>query len=605
MLTIRPKIAVNVIAAVLVSAPAALPGNPVKLSGSIAGIVRSATGVPQMGASVLLFNRSERQVEKVITNEHGIFAFQSLTPDLYSIRVSLASFVPAVKQKIAVQPGVQSLLYVNLTSVLSSIQLVNLPPGQSALMSDDWKWVLKDSSSTRPVLRLLPGTSASDPNRRDPAVGSLFSDTRGVLNLSAGDPGSLGASSTEADLGTAFALATSVLGRNQLGLSGNIGYSANTALPAAGFRTSYIQGGNGPEVAVTVQQVYLPARGGQSTNQPGDAPALRSMSLSMRDSVALTDDLRLDYGGSLDSVSFLNRLNYLSNYARLTGNLGSAGTVRAGFSTGAPPTELLAQTQSGSGGEQVQGNSDSLAESLAALALLPRLSLLDGRPVVQRSRNMEIGYEKKLQKTTVNLTAYYEAVSNAAMTLVAPEGLFAPGDVLPDISSQSSVLDAGSFQRTGFAASVTQALGDRVQVGSSFGSSGGLTSAQQDLSAASVGALRSNLQTTQRFWASARASAVIPVTGTVITGSYQWMNYNNVVMPDHFYLTQNMYSETGLNVQLRQPIPALPGMPGRLEATADLMNGLAQGYLPLTEGGQRIVLAPCPRALRGGLNFIF
>jgi len=83
------------------------------------------------------------------------------------------------------------------------------------------------------------------------------------------------------------------------------------------------------------------------------------------------------------------------------------------------------------------------------------------------------------------------------------------------------------------------------------------------------------------------------------------MDYNNTVMPDHFYLTQSMFSETGLNVRVRQPIPALPGMPGRLEATADLVNGLAQGYLPLTEGGQHILLAPSPRALRGGLSFIF
>ena len=603
MLIIRPKLAVSVVAALLISAAAALPATPVKLSGSIAGVVRSTTGVPQMGASVLLFNRSERLIEQAITNEHGLFAFQALTPDFYSIRVSLASFVPAVKQKISVQPGIQSLLYVNMASVLSSIELVNLPPGQGALMSDDWKWVLKQSASTRPVLRLLPGSSTSDPKRRDKPVGSVFSDTRGVLSLSAGEPGSLGASSTQADLGTAFALATSVFGRNQLELSGNVGYSASTALPAAGFRTTYSRGGTGPEIAVTVQQVYLPARGGQSANQPGDSPALRSMSVSMRDSIALSDNIRLDYGGSLDSVSFLDRMNYLSNYARLTDDLGRAGTVRAGFSTGAPPTQLLVETQNS--GEHVRGDSDSLAQDLAALALLPRISLLDGRAAVQRSRNLEVGYEKKFQKTTVGLTGYHETVTNAAMTLVAPDGLFAAGDVLPDISSQSSVLDAGSFQRAGFAASVTQALGDRVQVGSSFGSSGGLTMNGQDLPGPSADALRSNLRTTQRFWASARASAIIPVTGTVISGSYQWMNYNDVVMPDHFYLTQNMYSETGLNVRVRQPIPALPGMPGRLEATADLLNGLAQGYLPLTEAGQRIVLAPCPRALRGGLSFIF
>ena len=188
-----------------------------------------------------------------MTNERGMFGFALLTPDVYSVRVSLASFIPAVKQKIAVQPGMQSLLYVNMASVLSSIELVYAKPGEGALMSDDWKWVLKESASTRPVLRMLPGFDGSDADQsaRKPSESSsasVFSDTRGVLNLSAGDAGSLGSSSAQSDLGTAFALATSVFGHNQVLLSGNLGYSAHTGLPASGFRTSYSHDGMGPVV---------------------------------------------------------------------------------------------------------------------------------------------------------------------------------------------------------------------------------------------------------------------------------------------------------------------------------------------------------------------
>ena len=604
MLIARPKLVASVAAALLLSAPVAFPATATPLSGSIAGIVRNNTGVPQMGATVFLFNRSERLVEQALTNERGIFGFQALTPDLYSIRVSLASFVPAVKQKITVQPGMQSLLYVNLASVLSSIELVYAAPGQGALMSDDWKWVLKESASTRPVLRLLPGASVSDPDLRDKPSGGVFSDTRGVLNLSGGDPGSLGGVSSAADLGTAFALSTSVFGRNQVQLSGNVGYSARAGMPAAGFRTSYSREGLGPEVSVTVQQVYLPARSGMapSPGQTDGVPALRTMSVSMHDSLAVSEALRLDYGGSLDSVSFMDHVNYLSKYARLTYSLGAAGQLRAAYSSGAPPAQLLVESQTADG--HVRGEAEALAEDLAALALLPRISLLDGHAAVQRSQNFELGYEKKIHATTVNLTGYRETVSNAAMTVVAPDDFFTVGDVLPDISSRSSILDAGSYRRSGFAASVSQALGDRVLLGSSFGS-GGALAMTDELSSPAADDLRSKLHGTQRFWASARASAKLPVTGTMISGSYQWMDYNDAVMPDHLYLTQSVYSETGLNVRVRQPIPALPGMPGRLEATAELRNGLAQGYLPVTEGGQRVLLVPSPRALRGGLSFIF
>jgi hypothetical protein len=593
----RPKFAIGVISALLVFSPASFAETATLLSGSIAGFVRDARGIPQMGASVFLFNRSERLIQQAMTNERGIFGFDALASDLYSVRVSLASFVPAVKQKIAVQPGMQSLLYVDLASVLSSIELVYAAPGQGALMSDDWKWTLKASSSTRPVLRMLPDSSASDPNHRDRASGGVFSDTRGLLNVSAGDPGSLGSTSSQSDLGTAFALATSMFGRNQLTVSGNVGYSAGSATPTAGFRTSFSRDGLGPEIAVTVQQIYLPAR------QPDGTPALRTMSVSLHDSSMLADNLRLEYGVSLDSVSFLDHLNYLSKYARLSYDVGNRGRFQLAYSSGAPPVQLMAEPTPDSGSDR--GDTAALAQDLAALSLLPRVSLLDGRATVQRTQDLEFGYEKKFRTTTINFTGYRENVTNAAMTILAPDDVFAIGDVLPDISFRSSILDAGSFQRSGFATSLGQGLGDKVQVGASFGSTGGLSAGQQQLSAGTAAELRSNLQTTQRFWASARASTKLPVTGTQVTGSYQWMNYRNTIVPDHFYLTQDLYSGAGLNVLVRQPIPSLFGFPGRLEATAEVRNGLGQGYLPLIEGGQRVTLVQSPRALRGGLSFIF
>jgi len=468
-------------------------------------------------------------------------------------------------------------------------------------MSDDWKWVLKESASTRPVLRMLPGFGGSNAdesavNPSESSSGSVFSDTRGVLNLSAGDAGSLGSSSSQPDLGTAFALATSVFGHNQVLLSGNLGYSAHTGLPASGFRTSYSHDGFSPVVSVTVQQVYL-------TGQADGAPALRNMSVSMHDSLMLTENLRLEYGGELDSVTYLDHLSTLSRFGRLTYNLGTAGTLKLAFSSGGPPIELLMDS-SGSQ-EPARGDSEALAQDLAALSVLPRLSLLDGRAAIQRTQDFEIGYEKKIRDTTMNLTGYSERVNNAAMTVVAPAGAFAPGDLLPDISSQNSVLDAGSYQRMGFAASVSQALGNRVQVGTSFGATGALSEDGQDMLANTADALRDRLHTSQRFWASARASARLPLTGTIITGSYEWMDYDDTITPDHAYLTQSLYAATGLNVRVRQPLPAMLGMPGRMEATAELQNGLAQGYLPITQGGQQVMLVQSPRALRGGLSFIF
>jgi Carboxypeptidase regulatory-like domain len=603
MMTGKPKFAVSLLTMLGLCAPAAFSATPPKLSGSIAGFVKDSSGIPQMGASVMLFNRYERLIERTFTNERGTFGFEALSPDLYSVRVSLASFVPAMKQKIAVQPGMQSLLYVDLASVFSSIELVYAAPGQGALMSEDWKMTLKGSAATRPILRALPEISMSDPSKKDKSTGGVFSDTRGMVKVSAGDPGSLGGTSSQTDLGTAFAVSTSVFGRNQLQVSGNVGYSTHSGVPTTGFRTSYSRDGVGPEVAVTMQQVYLPARADLAslTGQDG-APALRTVSAAIHDSVPISENMRLDYGMSLDSVSFLAHMNYMSKFVRLSYSLGDKGTVEFAYSSGAPPSQAIAGNHAT--GNDVRGDSAALADDLVALSMLPRLALLDGRTTIQRSQDFELGYEKRLRDTTFDLTLYRENVTNAAMTISAPEDFFPVGDVLPDISSKSSVFNAGSFRRLGYAASATQAIGDKIHLGASFGSGGALELRQHELQSPTADELRSKIQGTQRFWVSARASATMPGTGTEITSSYQWMDYT-AIMPSHFYLTQRLSPDPGLNIRVRQPIPSFPGMPGRLEATAELRNGLGQGYLPIAEGGQHVLLIQSPRALRGGLSFIF
>jgi len=110
-----------------VSAPAASL-NP--LSGEILGQVKNASGVAQMGATVFLYNRYDELVRKGLSNEQGRFVFDALAPDLYSIRVILASFVPAERRNIAVLPSSENRLDINLTGVFSSIGVTStgMPP---------------------------------------------------------------------------------------------------------------------------------------------------------------------------------------------------------------------------------------------------------------------------------------------------------------------------------------------------------------------------------------------------------------------------------------------------------------------------------------------
>jgi hypothetical protein len=118
--------------------------------------------------------------------------------------------------------------------------------------------------------------------------------------------------------------------------------------------------------------------------------------------------------------------------------------------------------------------------------------------------------------------------------------------------------------------------------------------------------LRSMIRSSRQQAATARITATSPWTGTHMIASYQWTGDPRAVMPGHLYSTEAVRQLPGMNIYVRQPIPGLGGLPWRVEATADLRNLLAQGYLPLAmAGGQQLLLVETPRSFRGGLSFIF
>ncbi len=568
--------------------------SPVRLSGSLTGSVHDSAGVPQMGAVVQLYNRNDKLVDKVMTSAKGDFLFASLVPDIYSIKVTVASFVPAIRRQILVQPGMQSVLAVNLTSVLSSIELLYTARKPGLLMSDDWRWALRSTMTTRPVTRILAGTDISDPNQAERVTSAMFSDTRGLVKLSAGESSSpFGTAGAQPDLGTTFALATSVFGSTQLQLSGNFGYGLTSEVPTSGFRTSFSPSEAGPQIKLTVQQVGLPTRG--ILVNGGNTPPLRTMSLTTIDRLDLGDRVQLDYGASIDSVTYLDRLNYISPFARLTAGIGP-GTLDLGYSSGAPPVDLL-------NAREMDG---SLQADVAALSLLPRVSMRNGRAHVQRSENMEIGYRVQVGSRTYSVGAYHEFVKNGALSMATSGDLYmTTGDLLPELSSRGSVFNIGNYNRSGYTASVTQTMGDNFSATIAAGRGGVLTTATRELTTEDADELRGTIRRAQRLWARGIVTAQVPVTGTRILGSYEWSDAR-ALTPGHVYLTQKIYPDTGLNVRVRQPLPGWGGLPGRLEATAELRNLLAQGYLPLsTSGGRTVILSNNPRAIRGGLAFIF
>jgi hypothetical protein len=555
-----------------------LASQQTNLSGALLGEVRNAAGVTQMGATVLLYDRYDNLVRRALSTEEGKFAFAALTPEVYTLRVTLASFFPAIR-RITVLAGSESMLQVSLAAVLSSIDIAPGAPNKATLMTDEWKWVLRSSQATRPVLRFVdPAPTAES--------ASLFSDTTALVKVQGGDSNLLG-NGMQQDMGTAFAVETSMAGGNKVRVSGNLGYGASSGLPSAGFRTTYMrerQGAPGPQVSLTVRQAYFPAAIG------GNAPMLRTASLSSIDSVEIMEGLKLEYGSSLDSVMLYGHKAYVSPFARATYNLGNGGVFRVAFSSGFAPTELISR--------QPEGQTD-LNQDLIALAQAPRISRRDDHAAVERTKNYEASYQVIDGNRTFTMTAFRENVANAVFLMSGDIAMAGAANLLPDLNTRGTVFNAGNFNRTGFSAALNEAVTDRIDVGIEGGQAGALV---VDPNAGS-GPLRSSIHTSPRPWVSAYLHGSVPVTGTRLSASYGWTDFR-ALMPTHQSLTGRSNQQVGWNFSGRQPLPCVRGM--RMEIMAELRNLLAQGYLRLdSPDGRQAILTNSPRQVRGGVSFIF
>ena len=269
----------------------------------------------------------------------------------------------------------------------------------------------------------------------------------------------------------------------------------------------------------------------------------------MLDSKQLTDSIKFEYGMSMDSVTFLERLNYFSPYGRLTYTRKPGETLKVGYASGTPPQEAF----------MTDGINDlELQQDLSALALFPRMSLRADKARVQRTQTLEIGYSKKAGSRTYEIAAYNDNVSNGALTMAGSDQFLGNGDLLPDLFSNSWTLNVGRYRNAGYLVSMTQALGSRLDLTAAYGSGGALTVSDKAGDAANIDELRSSLRTERRQSLTTRVSGTVPGTGR---SSYPATSGANLteLNPDHMYLTERTREGMGLNIQVRQPLPYFGG----------------------------------------------
>ena len=548
-----------------------------------------------MGAAVLLYDRYQNLIRKSITGLDGRFGFAALPPDTYSVRVSVPRLFPAFRNRVQVKAGLSSVLEIHLASLFSSVDVSYAIPNGS--MSDDWKWALRSSAATRPVMRLLP-TLPNSSSSKDPKTG-VFSSTQGIVSLSGGDSDFTSDTGGVQDFGTGFAITTNLYGRHQLQLAGAVGQSLRSGMPLAGLQATFLPGAvgggfHGPEVSLSIFQISLPNPSAIGSVIPDDSGmALRSMGMSVYDQSDPFGSLHLEYGGAVEAIEFYSHVTRVSPFMRATYSFGQAGNLVASFSSGRRPLELY----------QHQGGAEAdLATLVNTFTGLPQLAVNDRTLRLQNTQSAEAGFVRSNGSRAYAISGFYENVMDGRLNIAGALDAVSMSNVLVDPGSQTSIFDIGNYNRHGFVTSFDQKIGQNLDFTFVYGRMGGFVAKPGVLPPDATAAF---LDRADHNVASVNMEAVLPLSGTHLAANYGWAD-SNAIVPQHLFTTQHLYITPGLNFILRQPLPGFVSWGGRLELTAEVRNLLAQGYVPVTTAdGRTLLLLQAPRALRGGVSFIF
>ena len=543
--------------------------------GKLTGFVADPAGSPQMGATVWLTPEfaGGRAIE-LLTDENGIFVSQRLRPGLYSVRVTLAGFMPSFQDHINVGASVDTSVRIELASIFSSLDQLRKKSSKPA-EPDDWKWVLRTASSSRPVLQLRDGTVVIA-NRS--AVENDDERRMSVeLNNGSVRPGS--SSALPGYLGTAVSYDQSLGAAGKLLMAGEVNYDdaipgvfggsvATIWLPRGKF-------GEGPETTLTVRQIRL-----------GDSGSIRAMRFEHSEQMVLADHVVLEFGGEYLSGGYIGAVSSsLRPHARLGIRLSPHWD-----------TAFIVETDPDAYGLRTDMSGENPA--IDAMQTGPRIIWGDGHPILNGGWHEEfavrhdVGSRGQIESAVFRDDSRHQAVYGTVVdsSNSSPAGVF-PGAL---------AYDGGAAGFWGTRLVYREKLADNLEVAGVYALAGALAPGDQ---IASIADFREALQTRYRNSIAARVAGKLPKSKTQFAASYKWID-GTVVTRQDIYSEVAMAIDPNLSLSIRQPLPSFRRA-GHWEALADFRNMLSQGYVSLEGADGRMLVMPVERSFRGGVSFQF
>ena len=541
--------------------------------GSISGYVRDSGGVPQMGAAVEVFGTATGQHQLAYTDETGHFSLNGLLPGSYDLKASAASFLPTVREDVALTAGATKVLNITLNTLFEAMKMLP-PPKRAGNEDDNWKWTLR-STANRPILRFDDGAPV--------VVESAQQEKAFTGGLAFVAGGSSAGYASGSDLGTAFNVEHSIFSDSLLGFNGSLG-GYGSGIPDGILQVSYRRQSDdadmGPQMALSIRRFAAPQNGTH-------LGSLQAVAFSYSNGFSVGELLDVRVGSEAQAIQFMGRANAVRPYGTLDVHLAHSTLLEYRYTTSEP-------SQAGMG---LDGGPLEVAQSG------PRVSLANYSPLLENAHHHELSLSQRMGDDNSVQVAYYRDRVKDPELLGVGEIDHDMGYFLPDVYSGTFSFTGGELQAQGVRVVYARKLGDSLAATLDYAYGGVL---ELDQPGVDWSLVHDNLKQAWRHSAALKLNGKLNRSHTTWMASYRWISGEAVTPVDMFNASSGQ-SEPFLNLFMRQQIPHwhfLPG--GHMEAIVDLRNLLAQGYVPmLGPDGKTVYLVQSARSVRGGVSFTF
>ena len=529
--------------------------------GSVSGVVRDSSGVPQIGAVVQLLRPDLSIIAVVYTTSKGNYTFQDVLPGKYAVKAMGNSYLPSLRENVRVRSN--TIVNLTLNTLYEVMQWLPAQPRAADASKDDWAWTLR-SAANRPLLRWLedgPLVVVSDREGARPKLKARL--------MATGQEGTFGES------GERFTASVEVTPSNSRELLARVDFSPSSDAgmeSMLGFKQDLGFAGSVQSMAAVSIHPEV---------ETSEGAGLSEASLQSSQVISLGDEFQIEAGAQ-------------QVFARLNEN--SPNTVVAAL-----PSATLAWR---GGNSTVSYRLASVPTSIRGASevgyYLPDLSLRDGELALEHGLHQEFGWERRTDDSGMTFLVYADRISNPVVEAAGDPSMAASG-VLIDRASGVMRGAGMDYSSAGIVAAVEHRLpgGNRVRVSYANGSALVMPAALHAPALAQVFAA-AHPRRMQTY--SISLSGTLDGTGTRWRASYRWQPADSVTSVAA-YSAESI--EPYLNMHIRQPIRLRrDGM--SIEAVVDMRNLLAQGYRPyLTNDGSLLVFAQDQRSVGGGVAFTF